>query len=180
MKMQQGIIKGMLEVVKTYLVFLLLLLLVCCNKKLIQVDHVSQIRFWAMEKGIEPIIPLGWEDVLVEGRDTIITNRDFIEPFVDLLNHLHREKKDFISDKRSVAIIEMQSGDSIIVAFGERGGIHLNGSPMRNDPQIISFIDEYVYGPHEHDVDYWYPGEKRRFIAYLRDFFHRLDSTSVQ
>ena len=178
MKMQQGIIKNMLMAGKSrsiLLSVLFFLLFVSCKQDRIRVDQVTRITFWAMEKGIEVFMALGWEDVMCQGRDTIIANRDFIESFVDLLNDLCPEKNDYGGDKRSVAILEMQSGDSIIVAFGEHSNIHLNGKRMRDDSRIFSFIDEYVYGPHEHDTDYWCTDNERRIMTYMRVFFHQLD-----
>ena len=78
----------------------------------------------------------------------------------------------------NVVIMEMNSGDSVVVAVGEYGGIHVNDKPMRDDHRVIAFIDKYVYGPHEQDEDYWWPEDIRRIHAYTRRFFEQLDKES--
>lgn len=139
-----------------------------------QADQVNQIVVWAMAKGIESPCAIGWEDVVREGRDTVIINQSFIDSFVVLINNLHPRRMDFVSDKRCVAIIKSISGDSLIVALGEHGGIHINGNPMQEDHRVIDFIDKYVYGPYS--WDYWFSDEERELFRIQRQFFNELDS----
>ena len=157
----------------------LVFVLSCCSRRVrIQSDQVDQIHVWAMAKGIEFCNAQAWEDVVFEGRDTIINNRHFIDSFVVLINGLHPRRKDFVSDKRCVAILKPTGSDSVVVAVGEYGGIHVNDKPMRDDHRVIAFIDKYVYGPHEQDEDYWWPEDIRRIHAYTRRFFEQLDKES--
>lgn len=158
------------------LLILCLLINVRCNRQeRIRTDQVKCIRFCAMAKGIDFCYAQDWKDVLGQGRDTIIVDRTFITAFVGYLNHLRRETNDYVNDKRSVAVLRMQCGDSIVVAFGERYGIHINGEPMQNDPDLITFIDQYVYGPHEQDEDYWWPDEIRLLNKIIRKYHEQLE-----
>ena len=81
-------------------------------------------------------------------------------------------------DMRSVAVLATKTGDSLFVAFGENWGtaflrdhgkdkspFDVNGKFMKDNPDLLRFIDEHVYGPHPRD--YWFQDEVREFLRLI-------------
>ena len=54
----------------------------CGHQKRIHANQVDKIVFYAVAKGIDRCHPMSWEEVMYEGRDTVITDRDFINEFI--------------------------------------------------------------------------------------------------
>lgn len=50
----------------------------CGHQKRIHANQVDKIVFYAVAKGIDRCHSMSWEEVMHEGRDTVITDRDFI------------------------------------------------------------------------------------------------------
>lgn len=156
------------------LAILYVLSLGCSYPHRVRADQVTQIRVWAKPKGMETPRALDWRDVKREGRDSLIIDRAFIDSFVVLMNHLHPCAEDYVSDKRCVVELELDSGESIVVALGERFGIHIDGKPMQNDNRMISFIDRHLYEPHA--WDYWLPDDWRERDRLAREYMMGLDA----
>jgi len=153
----------------------------CGHQKRIHANQVDKIVFYAVAKGIDRCHSMSWEEVMYEGRDTVITDRDFINEFIRLTNKLKPLESDYDGiDCRSVAFVKMQSGASIRMEFGYFHRIRIDGIQMSEDPLVFAFIDKYVYGPHEQDWYYWFTDEERRFLIKSRQYFEQLDSLSHQ
>lgn len=147
----------------------------CAHRTRILSENVVKIDFYAMDKGIETSYSFKPEDVIRSGRDTVITDRLFIDEFVTLINSL-KPVEEICSDNRAVAVIKTTVGEEIQIAFGYHWGIHLNGVRMNDDQRLFDFIDKYVYGPHEQVKYYWHPDEVREMMLYQDEFFKQLPS----
>ena len=172
--------------------FLSLLIIISCKREnIIEYKTVDNITFYALPKGIERVSSLvSFQQLKMEGRDSTIFNRKFIREFIGMINRLHPEYKEHSIDIRSAAVIATETGDTLIIAFGEKHGtailndrgkdkwdyyedtdmflpsMTLNGIQMQDYPPLFDYIDKNVYAPHPHD--YWFNDETRRLLGVFR------------
>ena len=119
------------------ILILFMILPSCKDEKRIKSNQVESLVFYAMPKGIDRASSLvSFRELKREGRDTLITDRTFIRKFIRMVNCLQPGKMRSI-DLRSAVIIKQETGDSLIIAFGEnwgtvflRNGEKTNGSMM--------------------------------------------------
>ena len=181
--------KTLLEFI--FIITLSLFVINSCGCNRIQVNKVESIVFYAMPKGVERNAALiSFQELKREGRDTLITDREFIKKFTHLVNTLAPDESRKTIDIRSAAVISMDSGDSLFVAFGENFGtvilndngkdkwdfyedlgislpsIYVNGDYMKDNPSLFCLIDQFVYGPHSND--YWFNNETQDIIQFAR------------
>ena len=106
------------------LCFLLLLIILSCKREsIIEYEIVENITFYALPKGIERVSSLvSFQQLKMEGRDSTISNRKFIREFIRMINRLRPEYKERSIDIRSAAVIATETGDTLIIAFGENHG----------------------------------------------------------
>lgn len=136
-------------------------------------DQVTQIEFFGMAKGIETIHDLDADDVIRQGRDTIIIDKVFIKDFVRLINHLEPALDSHNIDCRSVARLHLMNGEIVQIAFGERWGIRYKGQMAKDDKRLFDLIDKQVYRPH--DNEYWFSDDEKDIFRYAKELeFHRL------
>lgn len=168
---------------KQYILLLTLIvfsLCSCSRKEFVKTDSVDSIVFYAMPKGIDfDHNYCSFYDMRRTYRDTLITDKAFIQTFCKKINKLQKDRSRRTLDMRAAAVVAMGNGDSLYVAFGEsfgtvimddiyedimsskdeykkslaRPNIRLNGFPMKDDPSLFRMINEYVYAPHSND--YW-------------------------
>lgn len=157
-----------------------------------QLSKVDNITFYAMPKGIDrPVNLVSFQELIRNGRDSLITDRVFIRRFTKMVNGLVPDNERESIDMRSAAIIAMKTGDSLFVAFGEKWGtvimndngkdkweydevlgfplpsVHVNGVFMKDNSALFRFIDKYVYGPHTND--YWLDDDTKEVLKYIRE-----------
>ena len=151
------------------------LFLSCEQKVNVLPEEVESITFYAMPKDTETPNAVVSFQTLRAYRDTLIVDRSFIQEFTTMINKLTPDRKVKSMDMRSAAVIATKTGDSLFVAFGERWGtailrdhgkdnspFNVNGTFMKDNPDLFRFIDEHVYGPHPRD--YWFHDEVREFL----------------
>lgn len=169
----------------------LLIILSCKRESIIEYETVENITFYALPKGIERVSSLvSFQQLKMEGRDTTISNQKFIRKFIRMINRLRPEYKERSIDIRSAAVIAMEAGDTLIIAFGENHGTALlndrgkdkwdyyedtdmflpsmtvNGILMQDYPPLFDYINKYVYAPHTND--YWFNDETRRLLGIFK------------
>lgn len=169
----------------------LLILLSCKRESIIEYETVENITFYALPKGIERVSSLvSFQQLKKEGRDSTISNRKFIRNFIGMINRLRPEYYERSIDIRSAAVIATETGDTLIIAFGEKHGtailndrgkdkwdyyedsdmflpsMTVNGILMQDYPPLFDYIDKNVYAPHPHD--YWFNDETRRLLGVFR------------
>ncbi len=178
----------------TALTFLIIALQSCRQDVKIRLNQVENITFYAMPKGIERSHSLvSFQDLKREGRDTLITDSVFICDFVGMINGLSPDNSMKSIDIRSVAVIALDTRDSLFIAFGENGGTvilndngkdkweyhknldlylpssSVNGVFMKDNPSLFQFIDEYVYGTHSNV--YWFNDKTRSLVESMTEAY---------
>lgn len=163
---------------------LLFFLSSCVHESTIDIKNVDRVVFYAMPKGIERCASIvSFDDLKREARDTTITDRLFVNKFVRMANSLRPDRERTGMDMRSAAQIITRQGEIYTIAFGENWGIaflndtnnsepspfRVNGRFMKDNPKIFSFIDKYVYGPHQND--YWFGDTERIFIKNVQEYY---------
>lgn len=139
----------------------------CKGNGFINPNEIDHISFYCMSKGMEFPSAVTLSRLLSMGRDTVITDKGFINEFVKELNSLSPSSKRYNMDLRKAAFLCTNAGDTIKVLFGEYFGIELKGVIMNDSNSLFALIDERVYAPHPNY--YWFPNS-------LRDFLHNLDN----
>ena len=180
----------MKKVLFTCLVVLLILVLPSCKQgRRIQPEGVDHIVFTAMPKGIERIGSITSYQVLRNGgRDTLITDRLFIQKFTHMVNNLQQKENGHL-DMRSAALIATKTGDTLIVVFGEKWGtailwergkekgrpdeetlyMDVNGDFMKDNPRLFRFIDKRIYSPHSNS--YWFSDDIRALHQEQEEYY---------
>ena len=149
-------------------IWLLYFTLCSCNKHPARIDanQVDSILFYTMRKGVEFSHGIhSLERLKRYSRDTIITDRAFIEQYVDLVNQLSPKGPFKPWDFRSASIIIMKDGKEHCLCFGESSGIDYDNNEMEDTRAIFDFIDGHVYAPHS--WRYWCDDEEIRLVEWL-------------
>ena len=164
----------------TIVVLLFPFLFLSCEKKVrVLPEEIESITFYAMPKDMEtPNAIVSFQTLKGAYRDTLIVDRSFIQEFTTMINKLTPDRTVKGMDMRSAAVIATKTGDSLFVAFGEGWGtailrdhgkdkspFDVNGTFMKDNPDLFRFIDEHVYGPHPRD--YWFHDEVREFLRLI-------------
>ena len=159
----------------------------CQRDNKIQRNQVDSIVFYAMPKGVDrPFNLVSFQELKNGGKDTLITDTHFIRRFSRLVNRLAPDANRESIDIRSAAVVKMKTGDSLVIAFGEKWGTvilndlegdnmscdslgfrRVHGVYMKDNAELFRFIDKYVYGPHSND--YWLDDVTRGWVKYVRD-----------
>ena len=167
----------------------------CQRDNKIQRNQVDSIVFYAMPKGVDrPFNIVSFQELKNGGKDTLITDTYFIRKFSRLANRLTPDANRESIDIRSAAVVRMKTGDSLVIAFGEKWGTvilndlegdnmscdslgfrRVHGVYMKDNAELFRFIDKYVYGPHSND--YWLDDVTRGWVKYVRDTIQRQITT---
>ena len=164
----------------------------CIHESTMDIENADRVVFYAMPKGIERCASIvSFDDLKREARDTTITDMIFVKNFARMVNSLRPDKERAGMDMRSAAQIITNQGKVYTIAFGEYTGIailndtcnlehspfHVNGRFMKDKPKIFSFIDKYVYGPHQND--YWFGDTERKFLKNVQEHYDSQGWTQV-
>ena len=149
----------------TFLTTLMASLFCCCsNSRIIDPEKVSEIEVYSIKKGTEYISAINSIDAVKrEGKDSIITDKDFIQRFVSMINELQDDKDntDPTGDFRVAAIINISNERPRIILFGEYFRTVYQGKRMVDDNKLFEFIDERIYELHPYE---WWLSEQEKSI----------------
>ncbi len=136
----------------------------CKNTRIIDPEMVTEIEVYSIKKGTEYISAITSLDAVKrEGKDSVITDRDFIHKFVSLINELKVDKNNTSStcDFRVAAIIKIMDKRPRIILFGESSITVYQDKRMIDNKELFEFIDERIYGPHPYE---WWLTEQEKTI----------------
>lgn len=137
----------------------------CSSREKVDAQTIDRIVFIALPKGVEFVHSIDSFSLLkAEGRDTVITDRFFIDRFINEINHLEPCNLTFQVDLRSGAILYKRDNSTITIFFGENHGILYEGRKMADSETLFDLIDMSVYAPHSND--YWFPENVRNQMRY--------------
>ncbi len=136
----------------------------CSNTRIIDHEKVMEIEVYSIKKGTEYIYAINSVDAIKrEGKDSVITDRDFIQKFISYVNVLKEDKNDSdpSGDFRTAVIIKIINKHPIIVLFGEFFGTVYQGKKMIDNKELFQFIDDRIYRPHPYE---WWLTEQEKTI----------------
>ena len=136
----------------------------CSNTRIIDYEKVMEIEVFSIKKGTEYIYAINTVDAVKrEGKDSVISDRDFIQQFVSYLNVLKEDKNDSdpSGDFRTAVIIKIMNKHPKTVLFGEHFGTVYQGKKMIDNKELFEYIDEKIYGPHPYE---WWLTEQEKTI----------------
>ena len=136
----------------------------CKNTGIIDPKKVTQIEVYSIRKGCEYLYAITSLDAIKrEGKDSTITDRDFINRFISLINDLQVDKNDTdpTGDFRVAAIIRIAGKRPRTILFGEYFGTVYQDRRMIDNKKLFYFIDERIYGPHPYE---WWLTEQEKTI----------------
>ena len=127
----------------------------CIQRGKISDNQINRVIVYGMARGIEFSHAMhSMEDVIRNGRDTIITDKSFIRSLSREINHLQRDDRSHWIDFRTAIVIFFSDNSYKCLLLGENNGIQYDGYPMREQQSLFSFIDKNIYEPH--DNSYWF------------------------
>lgn len=146
------------------LIILFVLSSSCKNTGIINPKIVTEIEVYSIKKGSEYVHAINsLEAVKREGKDSIITDRDFVRRFISLINDLQVDKNDTepTGDFRVAAIIRIAGKRPRTILFGEYFGTVYQDKRMIDNKELFNFIDERIYDPHPYE---WWLTEQEKTI----------------
>jgi len=146
------------------LIILFVLLGSCKNTGIIDPRIVTEIEVYSIMKGSEYAYAINSLDAVKrEGKDSTITDKDFINRFISMINDLQVDKNntDPIGDFRVAAIIRIRGKRPRIILFGEYFRTVYQDKRMIDNKELFKFIDERIYDPHPQE---WWLTEQEKTI----------------
>ena len=132
----------------------------CRQCEHIDPEDVDYIVFYAMPKNVDFCHgKYSIEDLLPNTRDSTITDKEFIRPFIRALNHLVIDEQVHLVDLRSAAVLHTTEERTITFTFGGDRGIFRDGQKMKDNATVFKMIDQKIYAPHPYE--YWLPDSVR-------------------
>lgn len=125
--------------------------------------QVDKIIIYGMARGIEFVHGIhSIDDVIRNGRDTVITDRATIKSLVHEFNHLRLSKKQKTHDFRTALVFISNNGESRYALLGENSGIQFDGEDMQDRASLFKFVENHIYGSQQND--YWLDEYSRSII----------------
>lgn len=139
---------------KILIAFYLCLFLVSCTNGRIKLEQVERVTVYGMSRGIEFTHGMHTvEDVMRNGRDTVISDRIVIKQLVNEINSLKPCNDSCGMDFRTAIMISLKNKKEVVVLLGERFGTQYNGNNMTDEQSLFHLIDKYIYSTQ--DNFYW-------------------------
>lgn len=139
---------------KILITFYLCLFLVSCTNGRIKLEQVERVTVYGMSRGIEFTHGMHTvEDVMRNGRDTVISDRIVIKQLVNEINSLKPCNDSCGMDFRTAIMISFKNKKEVVVLLGERFGTQYNGKHMTDEQSLFHLIDKYIYSTQ--DNFYW-------------------------
>ena len=139
---------------KILIAFYLCLFLVSCTNGRIKLEQVERVTVYGMSRGIEFTHGMHTvEDVMRNGRDTVISDRIVIKQLVNEINSLKPCNDSCGMDFRTAIMISFKNKKEVVVLLGERFGTQYNGNNMTDEQSLFHLIDKYIYSTQ--DNFYW-------------------------
>lgn len=126
----------------------------CENTRIIEPEMVTEIDVYSIMKGAEYICAINSLDAVKrEGKDSVITDKDFIYRFVSLINELQVDKNDTnpTGDFRVAAIIRIIDKRPRVILLGEFSRTVYQDKRMIDNKELFEFIDDRIYAPHPYE-----------------------------
>lgn len=102
------------------------------------------------------------DDVIRNGRDTVITDRRTIKSLVYEMNHLRPSREQRTHDFRTALIFIGNNSESRIALLGKKSGIQFEGDNMRDRASLFKLVEEQIYGTQQNS--YWLDDYSRSII----------------
>lgn len=127
----------------------------CLQRGKNSANQINRVIVYGMARGIEFSHAMhSMEDVIRNGRDTIITDKPFLRSLSREINHLQRDDRSHCIDFRTAIVIIFSDNSYKCLLLGENNGIQYEGNPMREQQSLFSFIDKNIYK--QHNNSYWF------------------------
>lgn len=153
------------KLINAVILIILFVLSSSCKKTgIVDPKIVTEIEVYSIKKGTEYVHAINSLDAVKrEGKDSTITDRDFINRFISLINDLQVDKNDTdpTGDFRVAAIIRIAGKRPRTILFGEYFGTVYQDRRMIDNKKLFHFIDERIYGPHPYE---WWLTEQEKTI----------------
>lgn len=135
----------------------------CKQQVRIRANQIDSVVVYGMARGVEFSRRMdSMEDVIRNGRDTMITDNSFIESLAREINNLQYESRSQSIDYRTALVINLSDESSKFLMLGENYGIQYDGCHMSEQESLFSLINKYIYEPH--DNSYWLDDSSRSIV----------------
>ncbi len=146
-----------------YIIILMTALAISCSPRL-KVEDIDVVEFYGMAKGLEMCHSItSLSEIQSQGRDTLISDRNFIQRFVKEINCLIPQRRPYSFDYRAAAILHKKDGSTVTLIFGESWGILYENKRMKDRPSLFQLIDEEIYDT-QPGAHYWFPESERKML----------------
>ena len=146
-------------------IVLVVVMIVASCAKSVELDpaQVDKVIVYAIARGTEFVRDMNSiDDVIRNGRDTVITDRETIKSLVYEINHLQSSSIHRANDFRTALVFIGNNTESKITLLGEKSGIRFEGGNMRDRASLFKFVEEQIYGTQQNS--YWLDDYSRSII----------------